>query len=508
MPVVLLVWAVAGVRLLRATPRQEPVPWRTVVLHLVWSLLLALLVAVLVPPAMRMQFDETSLCGTAQNMHRHRAALMSMVGVPGPDGVEVLDWTVDKRPPLFPFLTSVLHDLTGYRVANAFAVNLLSLWALLALLGAAVRRWAGAPASLAAQLLVLAVPLVPHVATGAGFELLAALLLACTVQAALAALRDPRPVRIVWLLANGLLFAQARYESIAVFAVLLAVVGFRLRGALLAPGTRWLWWLAPVLLAPAVWQLLHARDPAFYLESGGASLLGPGHFATHVGPFLAAFFAPALTNPLPGALGIVAAAVYVGRLVRGGAGFDDLVVALPVLTATAITLAWFYGDVREPTALRLFLPVAILAALAPVLLVRLAAARWLPWALLLGAAVFAGLRLAELARGAVVPEPLAVRVLRAVDELLLEVRPDPARVVVVTSVAQYLLLRDQPAITAAALPVRGAGNAQELLFVETPLDPQLAPWFGDVRALRLRAGAEPVAEIGGELPVAAFRLRR
>lgn len=30
---------------------------------------------------------------------------------------------IDKRPLLYPFLVSLAHDLTGYRVLNAFLVN-------------------------------------------------------------------------------------------------------------------------------------------------------------------------------------------------------------------------------------------------------------------------------------------------------------------------------------------------------------------------------------------------
>jgi len=80
-------------------------------------------VVLAMPAAMRMQFDETSLLGTAFGMHGERAAWMPLGALPTPAGVVVTDWNLDKRPPLWPFLVSVAHDVAGVRVGNAFAAN-------------------------------------------------------------------------------------------------------------------------------------------------------------------------------------------------------------------------------------------------------------------------------------------------------------------------------------------------------------------------------------------------
>lgn len=499
MPLVLFVAAAAAVCAWRDGCR--PFDRRDALLLLPVAVLLAALTFWLVPPAQRMQFDETSLCGTAQNMHVHRTARMTMAAVPRSAGeLTVLDWNLDKRPPLMPFLVSLLHDLSGYRVANAFVLNGLLLAALLTVLGAAVRRAFGSIAALAAMLLALAAPLVPHVATSAGFELLATFLLLVCIVAARAVVVDPRPQRVAWLLAAGLVFAQARYESALVFAVLLAAVGWRVRGALVARGTWWVWGSGALLCVPLALQLWHGRDAGFYLEAGGASLLSLSNLLTH-GKSLAVAFAE-LGGPLPGAALLVGLSAAALRWRRAGAA---LLVVAPVLAATAIALAWFYGDVREPTAVRLFLPLALLAAISPVLIAafgRPALTRWL----LVAAAIVCALQLPRAAR--TLPKPLAVRVLEVVDAALARVALDPATTVCVSSVAQYLNVHGMPAMPANVLPARGAGAATQILFVETPLDAQLAPWFGDVRPLRVRAGAELVVAIDGELPVSVYRLRR
>ena len=73
-----------------------------------------------------------------------------------------IDPYLDKRPYFFPFLVSLLHDLTGYRIANMFIVNVACAAAFLGLLywftaracrgarspGAPRRRAHGGPAPL------------------------------------------------------------------------------------------------------------------------------------------------------------------------------------------------------------------------------------------------------------------------------------------------------------------------------------------------------------------------
>jgi len=87
------------------------------------ALAAALLVVWISPPQMRVQFDETSLVGVSQNMHLQRHAVMTTGAIPFEGQPLLLDNMVDKRPTLFAFLCSVLHDVSGYRLQNAFAVN-------------------------------------------------------------------------------------------------------------------------------------------------------------------------------------------------------------------------------------------------------------------------------------------------------------------------------------------------------------------------------------------------
>lgn len=75
------------------------------------------------PRELKVLYDEFVLSGTAMGMHYLREAVHPIRMHNISDVPEVLEVGVDKRPLLFPFAISCLHDLTGYRVENVFILN-------------------------------------------------------------------------------------------------------------------------------------------------------------------------------------------------------------------------------------------------------------------------------------------------------------------------------------------------------------------------------------------------
>src|SRR5450432_4297934 len=67
--------------------------------------------------------DEIMLLGTSMSMHLDKTVLVPVRGNDIQGTFAILDGMMDKRPLFFPFLVSLLHDLTGYRPANAFVLN-------------------------------------------------------------------------------------------------------------------------------------------------------------------------------------------------------------------------------------------------------------------------------------------------------------------------------------------------------------------------------------------------
>ncbi|MBL8729450.1 MAG: glycosyltransferase family 39 protein [Planctomycetes bacterium] len=502
--------------------RQANAPGRALLRSWPGALAAVVLVAVVftvAPPTLRVQFDETSLASVAQNMHAQRAALMTTGAVPFDGELVRLENTVDKRPPLFAFLVGLVHDVRGDRVGNAFVVNAALLGLGLVLVFAAVRARLGLVAGFAAQLLLVSVPLTGLVASSGGFELLATVLFAAVLLAALAFVRQPDGTRAFVLLALGGLFAQARYESLPAFAlvVLLVLVAVR-RRFVPGRGTIAVAVLQGWLLAPILGLAVYARRPDFYPEAAGAPLLAVRHLAAHAPAFGSHWFDPALANPLPGQVAIVAALAWLLRLARRRATFADALVVAPVAAVTLVALLWFYGDVREPTALRLFLPAAWLSALGPVVLLTPESGRAPRWLLLVAALVLAGLRLGELARGTTFPRLPNAELAAAIERTVAAVPgtdDDRRHTLWVAVTAQHLILRGH-----AALPPRSflarlqevgdyaqRGHIRIVYVLTTPLDAAFAGGFGDPQQVLGICRSDVVQRSDGEQPITVHRLQ-
>lgn len=520
LPALAALWLHAAVCRFAAREPTTPADRRAAWLGRGLAILLAALVFVLSPPALRVQFDETSLAGVARAMHEQRAAVLPTAALPCDGAVLALEQTVDKRPPLFAGLVSLVHDLTGARVGNAFVVNGALLAVLFALVHGFVLRRLGGGLAIAAQWLVAAVPLVGVVATSGGFELLAAVLLLATIGAAAEFVERPDGVRLRWLCANALALCWTRYESALLAGIVLALAvafvwrergGAGLRGAARACRGTLAW--APGLLVPLAFLLQNAARADFHPEAGGRALFAASHLAAHAPGFAWALLGPAFASPWPGVLAWVGLAAFGWRLLRRRAGRLEGLVGAPVVAATAVALAWFYGDVQEPTAWRLWLPAALCGGLLPLLLARRAGGP-LPTGLVLGIAMLAaGEKLTALGLGRVWPRLPIAAVTEALEEARRAVPGEPGRTLWIGCVAQHLIAHGAAAMPADAFLRHRAevaqslatGRATQILVVTTPLDEGFAPAFGDARAL---VGQAPLVwRSPGDGAVSVFRLR-
>ncbi len=515
MPAVVLFALAAGIVRCRAAST----PWRVAARRwgpgIAAAVVLTSAVFVLVPPTMRVQFDETSLVNTSLTMQRHRAAMMMVGAVPFEGSFVGLDNTIDKRPPLFSFLVSVLHDATGPRIANAFALNAMLLATVLFVAFVAVRERLGLAAAFAAQMLLLAVPLTTIVATSAGFDLLAALLFAVTLLAARDFGRQPTDTRFVAFLGAGMLFAQSRYESLFAFVLLFGLVAWRARGRWLpGSGTKAALAICPLLVTPLLFLLEIARNPNFYPEAGGVPLVGWTHFAAHIGPWLREWFRPALDDPLPGVVGIAALATWVLVASKRAWPRQDLLLLIPVFAVTGLVLCWFSGNVDDPIALRLYLPFVFFTALSPLALVGLFGRRAALW-LLIAAAGLAAWRTARVADGRVFPPLAAARVVQAVEGAIGRSGADARTTLWVTTMAQHLVTTGRAAVCPRAFAAReneigqlvAKGEVRTVCVVETPFDEVLAGGYGHPREVLGARPRQVLVRGDGDVPVTVFRLR-
>ncbi|MFO1031490.1 MAG: hypothetical protein U1F60_10445 [Planctomycetota bacterium] len=489
--------------------------------------LLTVVVCRSVTPEQRFQYDETSLLGVSQNLHAQGLAVMTTGSLPSQGEIVPVANMVDKRPTLFALLVALLHDLRGYDPAHALAANA-GLLALLLLTAFLAFRSRGLVPALAAPLLLLAVPLLTVVATSGSFELLATLLFGWLLLAALdvvtaarTANGPPLAPRLANLLGIGVLFAWSRYESLPALLLVLGLVAWFARARL---GSAWTKPLLgglvaiPAMLAPLLPLLLHAQDPRFYPEAGGAALFGFGHLVDHLGPFLRAWFSPSPGQPLPGIVAwaglaaVVAWSVFVQRSGRRWPWASLLLVAMPVLAVTVLMLFWFYGDVNEPTALRLFLPAAVATALLPLLLVP---ATWRIGAVVLVLLIAAaGYAIRAVARSEAFPRLADAEMLQTLERAASRLTSDRAHTLWVGTPAQFLASLGYAAVSPQFFLDRATDmqalmrqrDVRTIYLVETRRDEQMAAVFGRPRDVLWHLPGEAVEHLGGRLPITIHRL--
>ena len=357
--------------------------------------------------------DEFVLQSTAFNLHYFREA-GTMVRGYEVDGVFLsLDNYIDKRPILFPFLVSVVHDLTGYRVGNAFAVNVALYPVLLALAWWLARRLAGPRAGLLAVTLLGGLPLLAQNATGAGMELVNAVMLLTVAALAVLYLERPAAPQLSALVLALVLLGQARYES-ALFVGLGAIVvllgWWRERRPVLTAAAV----AAPLLLVPfalqhkvlantpVLWELTEERTTRFSLDYVPDNLRRAVDFFFSTDAGLANSWYLSVA-------GVVAAVWLVGRLWRERRrplrDWPPAVLAVTPLAAgiaanLALVMAYYWAGLNDPMASRFALPFCVLlAVLAAVALARLDGRGRVAGVALAGAAVFVlGVTIPRLAR--------------------------------------------------------------------------------------------------------------
>jgi len=173
--------------------------------------------------------DEVMLAGTSMSMHFDRNVITPMRGGDIQGAFVILGGNLDKRQLFFPFLVSLLHDLTGYRVENAFVLNGILSFIFLGLVNAAGRKLAGRQAGWLGVALFAGLPLLAQNATGGGFELLNLVMILATMLLGARYIERRDGASIAAFCLSAMLMTQVRYES-GVFLVPVA-------GIIL-----WVWW--------------------------------------------------------------------------------------------------------------------------------------------------------------------------------------------------------------------------------------------------------------------------
>lgn len=197
--------------------------------------------------------DEYNLTATSLNIHLQKTAYTPTRGLEVQGDFMFVEGYIDKRPFLYPFLLSIVHDLTGYRVSNPHVLNAILTVALFLVVYMAGFHLGKKRGGVLAVLLLAGLPLLGQNATGAGFELLNFLFIALTLYLSLSLTARPGLDKETLLVLSAVLLAHIRYESFLFLCPVLLLLAFRWKASpKIGPG--WITVLAPWLLAPLILQ--------------------------------------------------------------------------------------------------------------------------------------------------------------------------------------------------------------------------------------------------------------
>jgi len=329
-------------------------------------------------------YDEFVLQSTAYNMHYFRDAATMVRGYDLLGTFISTDSYLDKRPNFFPFLISLVHDLTGYRTQNAYWLNSCLLPVALALAYGLGRRLNGPKGGMLAVLLLGSLPLLGQNATGSGMELINVVMILAVILLGSAYLRHPDEDRLSVLVIGAVLLAQTRYESaiyVLPVAVMIGLGWWRTRRVILS----WPAVMAPLLLLPSalqnkvlsnsrwMWELRENQDTRFSTEYVMGNIRGAFGFFFNTSARLA-------NSWLLTVMGMAACAWLLWLLARrlrarpdfGAERLSLLLMSLGILCNSILILFYYWSNLEDPIASRLSLPFYLLLAFAVVA----AAANW------------------------------------------------------------------------------------------------------------------------------------
>ncbi len=242
------------------------------------------------PSGFKVIMDELVITATSMSMHYGRISSAVVRGFEVGGVFQDLGGVLDKRPLFFPWLLSLVHDVTGYRVANAFVLNGGLTFVLLALVYQAGHWLRDRRAGIWAVLLVATLPLLAQNASGAGFEILNVVMILGAIVTGAYYVRSPNAATQGLFLFTTVLLANVRYESalyiICAGAVILFEWGLRRRILI-----EWPFVITPLLLIPIPWRMrIFWGDREYWqLPSGLTQPFGFQHVFDNVGHLLVYF---------------------------------------------------------------------------------------------------------------------------------------------------------------------------------------------------------------------------
>ena len=332
------------------------------------ALIVTVITALAVHPALRVLADETNLLGTSKSFFFRKAATFTTTGRYYYDNFWDAGVVIDRRPALFPFLVSLIHVLRGYSYTNVFLLNLLVLPVFVLVAYRLAKVIGGEVCGVVAALLVVAHPITLISVRSGGFDFLAAFFSLLIIKNLFDHCRAPSAETLVVLWMNLCMFAEIRYET-GLFlppTVALLLVFRLVKWSHLRP-YRILYAITPAFLLPRIWQsILRGNVPE---QDPGAITFGFTNFVQNTRDYFKPILNPFEFHPPHGALviglGVVGCIIWLRWLDRRLLSRDW---QAPNLKFATILLGWMvlqliivftyvWGRAQHPAASRLVITI-------------------------------------------------------------------------------------------------------------------------------------------------------
>jgi hypothetical protein len=322
--------------------------------------------------------DEFVLQSTAFNMHFFREAVAMARGYDILGTFFSTDTFLDKRPNFYPFLVSLVHDFTGYRLANAFYLNTALMALTLGLAYYVGRRLSGWRGGVLAVALLGSLPIFAQNSTGSGMEMINLTMLLSVVALAAIYIESPDEVSLSPFLLATVLLAQCRYESVLYVlpAALLVLMGWwktrRITLSWVGVVTPWL--LVTVALhnkvlshSPTLWEMKQNQTSRFGVEYVAGNFKGAVDFLFSLNQRQA----NSLVLSTIGIAGMVwALIVLVVRRKRLGQleplALSWIFFGAGVIANTILVFFYFWSSFMDPMASRFCMPLYLLLVFASI----------------------------------------------------------------------------------------------------------------------------------------------
>lgn len=327
--------------------------------------------------------DEIMLLGASMGMHLDKSALVPLRGNDIQGAFVILEGIVDKRPLFFPFLVSLLHDLFGYRPANAFILNAALTFIFLGLVCLLGRMLAGRLGGWLGVTLFAGLPLLAHNSTGGGFELLNLTLILATMLLGVRWVRQRDAAALTAFCFAALLLAQVRYESV-IYLLPVALLVLLVWGQDQRVTLSWPVIFAPLLMVhyPLQHRIFDVRSTAWEMFSkpGYTKPFSFEYVPENLGHAVNFFFAKASDQPnsvIFSALGLMAVPFFALLLLKRlrtlrtepPISVGVLVFSLGFAVQFLLLMCYFWGKFDDVVIRRLSLPthLALVVALLAIL---------------------------------------------------------------------------------------------------------------------------------------------